>query len=153
MYIIFLDIDGVLYSSNHYKWLKTKGKRNKDKYGFLFDPKCVKNFNDIIRKTDAKIVISSSWRSGGLKTMQDCFSDRGVKGEIIGLTPIGTIDNLYFCRAEEIKAWLTKNGVPEKFVIIDDMDLGGLENKLYKTKMANGLTDNIKDEIIKYFNS
>jgi hypothetical protein len=56
--IIFLDIDGVL---NNSKWLK-ENKNNP------IDPAAVNRINVIMQKTDAKIVISSSWRIKFLNT-------------------------------------------------------------------------------------
>jgi len=50
MNIIFLDIDGVLYTSNHYEFLVLDKKPSKDKHGYIFDPIAVKNFNEIIEK-------------------------------------------------------------------------------------------------------
>lgn len=151
--ILIIDIDGVLYTSDHFKWLCSKRKPTKDKYGFIFDPTCVKRFNKIIRKTGAKIVISSSWRSSGIKVMIQCFIDRGVKGEIIGLTPVGTLNKLYFKRSDEIKDWLKDNGTPDRLAIIDDVDLSKYFDDFYKTKMSTGITEKLMNEIIKNFNS
>ena len=58
--IIFLDIDGVLYTSTYFEYLTINKKKASDKYGFLFDPICINNLNKITLKYDAKIVITSS---------------------------------------------------------------------------------------------
>jgi hypothetical protein len=155
MNIIFLDIDGVLYTTKYYNYLSLKHKKFRDKYGFLFDPECVSNFNEIIEKTGAKVVISSTWRISGLDIMRDLFKDRGIKGDIIDLTPIATIDDLFFCRGEEIEQWLIVNGMPDKFVVLDDCSIGdGYDNwKGYiKTEMSTGITNEIKNTVIKYLN-
>jgi len=154
--IIFLDIDGVLYTNTYFTFLKVfERQKTSDKYGFLFDAKCVKNLNEIVEKTGAKIVVSSSWRIKGIEFLRNCFKDRGINADIIDITPISTIDNLYFCRGEEIEQWIIKNGFPEKIAILDDCSLGDNYDNwkwFYKTKMSTGLTDDIKNEIIKNFN-
>ena len=60
--IIFLDFDGVLNTEKYYCELKSKGLPSDDKYGQLFDPEAVANLRKIIDATDARIVVSSSWR-------------------------------------------------------------------------------------------
>ncbi|NPV13031.1 MAG: hypothetical protein HPY57_14795 [Ignavibacteria bacterium] len=145
--IIFLDIDGVLYTTSHYTWLSVIEKqKSADKYGFLFDPKCIANLNEIIEKTGAKIVISSTWRRRGIDYLRECFKYRGINAEIIDLTPISTIDNLFFCRGEEIEQWLIENGLPEKIAVLDDSSLGdGYDDWkfFYKTNMTTGITEEI----------
>lgn len=153
--IIFLDIDGVLFTSEHYKYLSLSHKKYKDKYGFIFDPVCVARFNEIMEKTSAKIVLSSSWRMAGLDTMKKCFGVRGVDGDLIDLTPISTIDDWFISRGEEIEFWLSRNGMPDKFVVIDDASLGEEYDKwkgFFKTTMTTGITEEIKDNIINYLN-
>ena len=153
--IIFLDIDGVLYTSDYYKSLVLGNRKYRDKYGFLFDPECIKNFNDIIEETGAKVVISSTWRSAGIEIMKDLFKHRGIKGDIIGLTPISTIDDLFFNRGEEIEYWLSRNGLPNKFAVLDDCSLGDGYDQwagFIQTKMSNGITEEIKNKTINYLN-
>lgn len=155
MNLLILDIDGVLYTSNHFTYAShLKKDKTRDKYGFLFDPKCVANLNEITDKTNAKIVISSTWRLKGLEFLKNCFKDRGITGEIIGLTPIGTIDNIYICRGEEIEQWLIEHGIPDNLAIIDDNSLGYPYDSwkfFYKTNMRTGITDDIKNDIINKF--
>lgn len=106
--IIFLDIDGVLNVMS----------QEFDDYGQLFNPIFVKNLADIIEKTNAKLVISSTWRYSGLKQMVNMWKYRNLPGEIIGITP-----DLYkdVDRGDEIKAWLEKNiDKVDNYCIIDD---------------------------------
>ena len=90
MKIIFLDIDGVLNVISH----------DNDKYGSQFHEHFVKNLAELIRITDAKIVISSSWRKSGLAEMQDMWLERRLPGEIIDVTP-----SLYLKRGGSIRFW------------------------------------------------
>ena len=79
MKVIFLDIDGVL------NVIPTKF----DQWGAYFGPDdhFVKNLKKIVDQTGAKIVITSTWRMGGLQNMLDMWSGRNLPGEIVGITP------------------------------------------------------------------
>ena len=130
--IIFLDIDGVLNT----KWWYTQMDRNtpKDKYGYAFDPNAVANLKRILDETGADIVISSSWKSFGFSELEEMWQDRGLPGELIGITPNSVSDEmllnadldhieLFSIRGMEIKEWLSRHGKRvSHYVIIDDMD-------------------------------
>ena len=66
---IFLDIDGVLNTANYQTWRQLWGKDISDLHGHLFAPSPVRNLRRLIKWTNAKIVLSSSWRMDGLETM------------------------------------------------------------------------------------
>ena len=115
MKVIFLDIDGVLnvYSRDH------------DEFGSQFHDHLVENLKYIIDNTNAKIVISSSWRSGGLERMKDMWTKRNYPAEVIGVTPDLSYqdDNDEYHRVkrgEEIDWYLKKNTNIENYVILDD---------------------------------
>jgi hypothetical protein len=93
MKIIFLDIDGVLNVSS----------RERDEWGSVFHPHLVENLRLIVEKTDAKIVISSSWRKDGLAKMQEMWIARGLPGEVIDTTP-----SLYLKKDGSIQFWNNK---------------------------------------------
>lgn len=76
MKVIFLDIDGVLNLRN----------RTRDRFGSFFNKRFVDNLKRIIDFTDAKIVISSSWRMDGLAQMQAMWNKRELPGEVIDVT-------------------------------------------------------------------
>lgn len=81
MKLIFLDIDGVLVTSRHMV-------QSKKYFGHEFDPECVRNLQEVLEITEAKIVVSSSWREGRtLKQLQSIFEINGIKN-VIGMTPI-----------------------------------------------------------------
>jgi len=136
MKIIFLDIDGVL---NHQIWFEKQCESKKqidteEQYeASMIDPKSVELLNKIIADTNAKVVISSSWRkTHTAEEIQALLDSKGFKGEIIGLTPVlyftGLKDYNYSVpRGNEIKAWLeTNKGIlgdkisKIKYVIFDD---------------------------------
>jgi len=136
--VIFLDIDGVL------NCLTTKERHGP----FLgIDQKLVKIFNKIIRKTRAKVVLSSTWRlhSGWLKTMEE----NGLKCEFLGRTISLSGTHSAVGRGLEINKWLNENKV-DKYCIIDDDDNMLPEQKLFRTVFKTGLTKKIAEEIINY---
>lgn len=101
--IIFLDIDGVL---NHQKYYTSidweKRKTNHDEFGEYFCPISSKILNKVIDETQAKIVISSTWRHDGLERMQAMWKSRKMSGEVIDITP--TSERRF--RGLEIEDWL-----------------------------------------------
>ena len=131
--VIFLDIDGVLNGYNFWNLLgwdiisKFKSNRLKSWYRELTEPfgvheRKVKRLAKIVHKTDAKVVISSSWRSGlqsnnlsdSEKRLLDLFDKYDI--EIYDYTPILPSRK----RENEIMAWLFRNPQVNKFIILDD---------------------------------
>jgi hypothetical protein len=140
MKLIFLDIDGVLVTSNSLI-------PSNQYFGHTFDKTCVQNLVEILNATGAKVVISSSWREGRtLAQLQSIFKSNGIEDCVIGLTP--SFDNGTI-RGTEIKAYLDGcNGI-DCFVIIDDEEkTGDLEPFLIETEFRTGITERIKDEVI-----
>ena len=115
MKVLFLDIDGVL-NVNY---------QGRDQYGRIFHPNFVENLAMIIKETDAKIILSSSWRHSGLQRMLDMWEFRNLPGEVIGVTP-----DLYrfldfegertMVRGDEIQAILNIHPEITHYVILDD---------------------------------
>jgi len=96
--IIFLDIDGVI---------------NIPPYQ-MFDKHCMNNLHSIINQTNAKIVISSSWRCDNI-LMKEQFDAHGFYDDlwldIIDITIRGYNhvikgSQLPIVRGNEIKAWV-----------------------------------------------
>ena len=153
MKIIFLDIDGVLnvIAQGH------------DKYGGIFHPHFIDNLGLIIKDTNAKIVITSSWRKSGLQYFKDMWKDRNYPGEVIDVTPsiymkengglvfwndklkqhpTPKIHGYSIPRGCEIEYWLT-NEAPEdieQYVILDD-DSDMLYNQRNNFVCCSGNTD------------
>lgn len=123
MKIIFLDVDGVLNSEQDlFSWTIES-----DKHLILLA--C------IVRRTNAKIVVSSSWRNCGLlDTLKKRLNDFSMS--IYGKTKdIGE-------RGLEIKDWLDNHNDIESFVILDDEDFdikSYFPNNFVKTDEEVGL--------------
>ena len=116
--IIFLDIDGVL---NHEKWYdKTVGNANIGYQGDI-DPVSISLINQIIEETDAKVIISSTWRFDFKNTCTKLYIAGLIKGSIIDKTPNYqyTHINQYGVRGNEIKGSIVINKI-EQYVILDD---------------------------------
>ena len=123
MKIIFLDVDGVLNCRG------TKAKCE----GFTgIDKKKVALLKQIIDQTDAKVVLSSTWRLGyvksydGYREMQHSrkYLERKFKEcnvPIYSVTP--DLGRMGYLRAEEIKTWIMKQSEEvTNIVIMDDED-------------------------------
>lgn len=91
MKIIFLDFDGVL---NHQNWYKRR-MAEIDSEDFIshypfyeFDPESIEQLNRIVDETNAKIVVSSTWRIGRtVEELQHLLDRVGFIGEIVDTTP------------------------------------------------------------------
>lgn len=143
MKIIFLDFDGVLVSGFDYF------------LGDVPNKAAVAALNRVIEATGASIVVSSSWRVGtSLKELQETLNNWGVRGIVIGKTPV--IKYLNEPRGIEIQEFIedfTLTDDIESFVIIDDnSDMCELKPYLVLTEKRNGLTDSDAEECIKMLN-
>lgn len=108
------------------------GKDKQDYEISQFDPRCVELLNSLIEQTDAKIVVSSSWRLGRtVDELRELFSQVGIKGDIVDKTPYLRFSNNDYHKSVprgcEIKAWLenSKDILGSKmskvnYVILDD---------------------------------
>lgn len=89
MIVIFLDVDGVLNSINHLVEIYNKTKRPHSGYEYPFDEKCINNLKLLTKLTNAKIVISSSWRKNqdGRETLLKVLKEHSLAHLVIGWTP------------------------------------------------------------------
>lgn len=139
MKIIFLDIDGVLNSATFMK--KRQQYKGIHKTPFQFhleqiDVDAVDLLNQIVKTTNAKVVISSTWRIiFSLDELKSLLKTKGFQGEIIDRTP--RMPGSF--RGEEISEWLKKSHVEDFIILDDDADMEPLMDKLVKTTWQNGL--------------
>lgn len=111
MYIIFLDIDGVLnteWGLKHWSnnWTIPESVINAIDGKPQFCPIAIENLSKIIEKTNAKIVITSTWRSYGLDWFKTFWEARKLPGEIIDITE----QTDHRIRGVEVESWLRKKG-------------------------------------------
>lgn len=152
MKILFLDFDGVITTQ-------------KSKYKLDLEALCL--LGKILDATDAKIVISSSWRRHTLEdTIKDLkdtsdfrmngiefpFIDRiiGVTDRIYGFALTNKEKHISLLRGVEIREWLREHPEVTNYVILDDDSDMLLEqaNHFIKTDTYKGLTEeNVKQAI------
>ena len=124
MKIIFLDIDGVL-NSEMYEW-----SRGEDRADNRIDLSRVRLLKDIVSATDAKIVLSSTWRLDWDKSPELCGEDGEYLNQCLAQYGLFIIDKTPFNsmiddRRREILTWLSSHrGEVESFVILDDINCG-----------------------------
>jgi hypothetical protein len=141
MKLIFLDIDGVM---NHRNYIVRSRLHELQE----FCPIAVRNLREIIKRTGAKIVLSSTWRQGRtMKQLKTLFSCYDLDQYLIGKTPY-LEDQI---RGNEIKQFLDNVFEPvESFVILDDdKDMGELLPHLVHCINFSGLTDERREEAIR----
>ena len=125
MKVIFLDVDGVLNS------MQDRFSQSLKTIDHLL------LLQELVYKTGAKIVLSSSWR--GIPSLRKVVETKlkEINAEIIGVTK-----SLPGSRGSEIKDWLDSSPEPiEAFVILDDdQDMDDLFDHLVQTSTERGLT-------------
>jgi hypothetical protein len=165
MKIIFLDIDGVL---NGHAFLAAQSKKvtsepklyridDDETWLGMLDPENVAKLNEIVEATDAKVVISSSWRCPhAWEKIAGWLCKKGFKGEVIGATDDACTwpeeEAKVADRCDEIQRWLETHGLShrgalphvdgiESYVVLDDCTIGGgySSSRLVRTHPARGL--------------
>jgi hypothetical protein len=150
MKVVFLDIDGVLNHEEFYTKRNTIPLDEQKPYPYNhFDPISVAYLNDIIAVTNAKIVISSSWRSD--PDIKNILHNVGIVGEIIGCTP--DLYNIHgsLCRGKEIDAWLNCHPLVTEYVILDDdndMEEHQLSHFIRTNPYGDGLNRKCRNDAI-----
>ena len=152
MKVIFLDIDGVLNSG---AWYVKRPSDGRWPISHL-DPDAVKVLNEIIEKTGAVVVVSSTWRIGQGRTwLQEVLTTAGFTGTVVGKTTV--LDEKE--RGHEIQEWLDnvapmyarRNDPVSHFVILDDdTDMAHLRSKLVHINHDAGLTHKYVEEILNH---
>lgn len=147
MKIIFLDVDGVLNHGSCPEWVNGSP--------FVLAEECIETLRDVLYLTEAKIVLSSTWRLSdeGRKVVDDAL----IPGSVIGKTT-----RLHFSggpRRDEILHWLESvwpyslgwNGevITHMAVLDDDTDADLGDGSFFRTSFeGGGLTKAIADRVI-----
>lgn len=133
MKIIFLDFDGVI-STYEERW--------------RFDMKKLELLKEIVDKTDAKIVVSSSWKLGFTEVDDfiKCFYNKPRNKDLKNVTIFDWFANSIYditdnkgpWRGYEIQRWIDKhNEEIESYVILDD-DSDFNDNQLFNFVQTDG---------------
>ena len=135
MKIIFLDIDGVLNSRRF-----DNGCNRKE--GEFIDITRLKLIKELVDKTDAEIVLSTSWRVEWDKDEEHCTDIGKQINKLFESCGLKIYDKTSFLgdRKQEIECYANGHGVNE-FVIVDDnvFGWGELSSKFIKTNPIFGL--------------
>lgn len=164
MNVLFLDIDGVLNSSDWFRVAYETRKASRKKYEdrliadyenarweLDISPEHVVHLKRIMNKVESlNIVVSSTWRMhysvDELKTRLSKLLEISPN-RIVGKTP-----RLFERRGKEIKQWIDDH-IVEKFAILDDdSDMDDLMDHLFQTTNKQGLQKEHADKLIEYFN-
>lgn len=151
--IVFLDIDGVLNNRDYLcsaqqRWVVDAHRNVIDTE--MIDPVRVALVNEIVARTGAEIVISSSWRRMfKLPELCGILAQRGLAASVVGATPTNISrtsphrtlpEEEQVRRGEEIQAWLNDARGVESFVILDDdSDMAHLADRHIKTDFEVGI--------------
>ena len=160
MKIIFLDFDGVLNHENYYNERINKKFIGYPEYPYSeFDKDTILNLNKIVLETNAKVVITSTWRqSRTIEELQKLLNYFGFIGEIIDVTP--SLRNLgdHVLRGNEIYKWIIENvndyfSFNEYVILDDDIDMLYYQrNNFIKVNSKYGLTSLDAKNAIKILN-
>jgi len=112
MKIIMLDIDGVCnqMGPSYSTPIKMVGDILTQ-----VEPEIIYRFNLLVDRTDAEIVLSSSWRYH--PNWREIMKASGIVKSFLDRTPF---DRSYSSRGHSIQAWLDDHTEVEKYAIIDD---------------------------------
>jgi hypothetical protein len=152
MKIIFLDIDNVLNSdvyteSEMYKQA-TAGMSDAKimlvAHHLHLDPDALKLINDLVNRSGAEVVLSSTWRTKySPAEVTKMMQGRGATFTVTASTPDLTRGRMsrYVSRGAEISAYLRGYDVKPEYVILDDRyDMDHHKEHLVQTEMKYGLT-------------
>lgn len=158
MKVIFLDFDGVLNSVRYHVARHDAGLDMHEGRGRkpCLDPEAIKVLNEVCGRTDAVVVVTSTWRLNEKRTtVSGWLRDAGFDGIVYAFTPPEKdvkaehpeLERVR--RGHEIQSWLDaaavfpnhRLGPVTHFVILDDdTDMEHLYNKLVKVDDQEGLT-------------
>jgi len=151
--LIFLDIDGVLATSECYAI--TELRHNKEIY--KWNPACVTVLNELISETGAVIILSSDWRIYfDLEALKDIF-----EWNCVITSPVAVTDqnkhkisfNPELDRIHQIGRFIKNNSI-KNWVAVDDLNLkSDIVPNFVLVEDEMGLTgEGIKEKIKEFLN-
>ena len=133
MKVIFLDIDGVL---------NCEMTRNPRKFPYVVDKKLLTRLQKLLKRTGAKVVLSSSWRCDPVGLL--AAKHWGVP--FIDVCP----DKPKSPRCKEMMAWLSADPKVTRYAVIDDEDDELDEMPLFQPSAKTGITPSIVRGVERY---
>lgn len=144
MKVVFLDFDGVLNSE---KYVRDCGR-----YGVIIDPSRMALLKQIVDATEAKIVLSTSWREHWSNLTENCDETGILINKIFKGHDLEIFDKIPKCfskREQEIEMWLEEHPDIENYVVLDDMFLHADYLKGHCIKTSNYREGLDKDDVQK----
>jgi hypothetical protein len=152
--VIFLDVDGVLVTS---RGLAGEGASDLLYFPggppFGIEPRCLAALAALVRRTGARLVLSSTWRDEAqcLGALRAALAHAGVGGALLGCTPTAG----HASRGAEIVAWLRDNPHHRRFAILEDSPrhvasfaaLPALRARYVQTDAREGLTEELAEAV------
>jgi HAD domain in Swiss Army Knife RNA repair proteins len=133
MKVIFLDIDGVLTSDE---------TPNPRKFPYIIDSRLLDRFRELVKRTEAKVVLSSTWRVDPVGRLAAKFY--GVPFDDCCPDMPGSP------RCEEMQVWLRQHPEVTRYAVLDDDDDCLDELPLFQPSSKTGLTREIALGIEEY---
>jgi hypothetical protein len=158
MKVVFLDVDGVLNSEDD---LMVFREKNNIHHCILYDEveeRPLQLLKQLIERTDAKIVLSSSWRTAWVTDSGWYYLKEKLETALqsVSLVIYDRTPKLYNKeRGDEIRLWLAHHPEVDTFVILDDdSDMCEfIETNLVQTTYKHGLLQEHIDKAIEILNS
>lgn len=164
MNYIFLDIDGVM--NNRIDWMsKVDNQSENFEDHRMFCDEAWQMLSDVCKATDARIILSSSWRLG-LKEDGDIIAPRNPKCDLSNrllkyfdkyeIKLVALTSNQYDHRGKQIYKFAQNYFTQyDKYVVLDDEDFDIKcyipEEQIIKTEFETGLLPEHCERILKYF--
>ena len=141
--VIFLDVDGVITSSQHSKEINDKTDIKRVSLETPIDWNCLEILDQLLSSTEADVVLTSAWRryGEGLKKIRQLLSFYGHEDRLVNTTPYLLKDPRYV----EILTYLNDSNY-EHVVILDDIYVYDLDDHAVRTDRHIGLTQDNVDE-------
>lgn len=114
--IIFLDCDGVI--NNTWSFIHCPDHLQP----YAIDPRCINLLDGLCTKHKIEVVVSSTWRLGGLDRIKEVFKKAGHEKFLRHLhSDWATPRSRDGVRGDEVRKWLSKHRYKKmKFLCIDD---------------------------------
>ena len=133
MNVIFLDIDGVL---------NCEDTPNPRKFPYIVDARLLSLLKELVARTRANVVLSSSWRTDPVGLLAAKYYDV----PFIDVCP----DLPEVSRCEEMLRWLSEHQAVHRYVVIDDESDCLDDLPLFQPSSKTGLTIEIVEGVEKY---
>lgn len=145
MKIIFLDVDGVL---NNACWARKMYDEGVHVYAddLLYDPS-IKQLKRLIDATNAKVVLSSSWRNH-----PDAMKHLATQLAAYNIFVYGVTPNVGPQRGDDISEWLANHPIDNYVILDNDSDMTVHMDHLVKTDFETGLQYTHVDRAIALLN-